>query len=80
MDGKLGQSHVADKYESSMIKTELHALCIISSLISCEPISRRYICKGPYLSGYLNDNEVLVAAKDGTSSIVGSFEVLQWFK
>jgi len=57
-----------------MIKTKPSVLFTISSLISCEPVSYKHICKGSYSSGDLNDNKALIAAKNGTSSIVGSTE------
>ena len=40
-------------------------------MISCNPAFCRNFCKGSYSSGDLNDNEALIAIKDGTSSIVG---------
>jgi len=55
-----------------MMKTKPIALDITSSLISCEPISCRHICKGSYSSGGLNNNEIFIVVNDGTSYIVVS--------
>jgi len=57
-----------------MMKTEPIALCTISTLMSCESVSCRHICKGSYSPDDLDDNEVLITIKDGTSSIVDSAE------
>ena len=48
-DGSSIKAPIADKGTSSMMKTELAALCTISSMISCEPASCRCICKGVIL-------------------------------
>jgi len=42
-DGRPNHSHVADKCELFMMKTELIALCIMDNLISCDPASYRKI-------------------------------------
>ena len=71
-DGSSINVPIADWGTLSMIKTEQTALCIISSMISCEPISCRHICKGSYSSVGLNDNKIFITAKNGTNSKVGS--------
>ena len=45
VDDKSSQSQVTDRCKLSMMETELTALCIMNSLISCDPISCRKICK-----------------------------------
>ena len=70
-DGRSNHSHIADRCVSFMMKTELIALCTMDIMISCNPAFCRNFCKGSYSSGDLNDNEALIAIKDGTSSIVG---------
>ena len=40
--------------------------------IFCETVSYKKICKESYTLGDLKANEDLIAAKDGTSSMVGS--------
>ena len=42
--GRSTLSQVADRCESSIMKTELTALCTMINLISCDPASCRKIC------------------------------------
>jgi len=45
-DGILNQLKIVDRCESSMMKTELTALCIMNNLISCDPVSCKKMCNG----------------------------------
>jgi len=70
IDGSSSQIHAACRGKSSPPKTGPIVLRI-RSLIFCEHICCKKICKGLYMSGNLRDNRALIAGEDGNSSMVG---------
>jgi len=72
VNGNSSKIHVAYWDISSPLESRPIVLCTIRSLISCEPVCRRNICKGSYVSGNLRDDWTLIVGGDDNSSIVGS--------
>ena len=71
VNGNSSNIHVACQAKLS----PLIVLCTIRSLIACEPVYHRKICKWSYVSGNLSDNRTLIAGGDDNSSIVSSAEI-----
>ena len=57
IDGNSSKIHVACRGKSTPLKTGPTVLYIIRSLISCELVCYKKICKGSYVSGNLRDNK-----------------------